>query len=97
MQFLSSIVSLFTSLIALHMVTAEGKSVTGLRVSQTDDEIVIRSTADGKKIRIAADNIDDVVDSDVSLMPGNLVTQLKDRGEFYDLVRFLTSLNSTGE
>ena len=79
------------------VITAEGKSVTGLRVSQTDDEIVIRSTADGKKIHIAADNIDDVVDSDVSLMPGNLVTQLKDRGEFYDLVRFLTSLNPAGE
>lgn len=71
------------------VVTDDGKLFTGIRVSQDDKEIVLRNLAQPKPITIAADSIDEVVESKVSLMPENLVRLLKDRQEFDDLMKYI--------
>lgn len=71
------------------VITAEGKQITGIRVSQDDDEVVLRNVAQPKPIRIAMDEVDEVIESKLSLMPDGLVRQLKDRQEFDDLMRYV--------
>ncbi|MEL6104914.1 MAG: PVC-type heme-binding CxxCH protein [Planctomycetota bacterium] len=74
------------------VLTDEGKAITGIRVSESEEEIVLRNLASPKPIRIADDKIEEVVDSKVSLMPAGLVRTLKNRQEFDDLMRFLLEL-----
>ena len=71
------------------VVTLDGKTTSGLRIAETEAEIVLRDTSDGRRIRIARDEIDEVSNSDISLMPKHLATQLKDRDQFFDLVEYL--------
>ena len=71
------------------VLTADGKVVTGIRVSENDDEIVLRNLAQPKPITIPQEEIDDLVDSKTSLMPVGLVQQLKNRQEFNDLVKYV--------
>lgn len=71
------------------VVTAAGKQITGIRVSQTDDEIVLRNVAQPKPLKFAMDDLDDVVESKLSLMPENLVRLLRNRQEFDDLMRYV--------
>ncbi len=71
------------------VVTDEGKVITGIRVSENDKEIVLRNLAQPKPITIAIDEIDEVVESKVSLMPANLVRLLKNRQEFDDLMKYV--------
>lgn len=71
------------------VLTLDGKVMTGIRVSENDKEIVLRNLADPKPIKIADEDIDDVIESKVSLMPANLVRQLKSRREFDDLMRYI--------
>jgi hypothetical protein len=58
-----------------------------LKIAQTPQEVIIRD-ADAKDIRIPAHEIDEVVPSKQSLMPDNVVSQLK-FDQFIDLVAFL--------
>ncbi len=74
------------------VLTNNGKVITGLRVSESEKEVVLRSTADSKLIRISRSDIDEISDSKVSPMPVGLVTQLKDRQQFDDLVKYLGGL-----
>ena len=71
------------------VLTDEGKVITGIRVSETDDEIVLRNVASPKPIRISTDEIEEIQDSKVSLMPAGLVKTLKNRQEFDDLMRYI--------
>jgi putative heme-binding domain-containing protein len=71
------------------VVTADGKQFTGIRAEDNEREIVLRNPASPEPIRIARDQVDEVVDSPVSLMPANLVQLLKDRREFNDLLRYV--------
>ena len=71
------------------VVTESGTVVTGVRVSQNDDGIVLRNLAQPKPITIAADEIDELVESKVSLMPVSLVRMLKNRQEFDDLMKYI--------
>lgn len=50
---------------------------------------MLRNLAEPKPIRILKDDIDDSVESKVSLMPEQLVRSLKDRQEFDDLMRYI--------
>ena len=81
----------------VNVITNAGKTVTGLRVKETDEELVLRDTANGKLIHLAKNIVDEVIDSDTSLMPNSLVTQLRDRGEFYDLVKYLMVSRDKGQ
>jgi len=69
--------------------TLDGKVITGIRVSQTDDEIVIRSVADPKPITIKMDDVDQIAKAKLSIMPANLVRELKSRQEFNDLMKYV--------
>ena len=76
------------------VLTLDGEQVVGLRLEGSDDEITLRNTSNGQLIRIKRQDVESVVDSELSLMPDGLVTQLRDKAEFYDLVKFLMELRT---
>jgi putative heme-binding domain-containing protein len=70
----------------------DGRSVTGLLVSRSPTELVIRSS-DGSDTRVPADAIDELVRQPVSLMPSDLATALSAQ-DLVDLVAWLGSLEA---
>ena len=71
------------------VLTTTGKLVSGIRVLENDDEIVLRSLAQPKPITFAREDIEEILDSTVSLMPANLVRQIGSRQEFNDLMKYI--------
>jgi putative membrane-bound dehydrogenase-like protein len=71
-------------------ITEDGRSFSGLLVSQTDDGMVIRG-ADGVDVTLATDDVEELVRQPVSLMPSDLATVLTEQ-ELVDLVAWLTTL-----
>lgn len=71
------------------VLTLDGKLTTGIRISETDDELVLRNLAQPKPISIPQKEIDEVLDAKQSLMPDGLTRQLKNRQEFLDLIRYV--------
>lgn len=71
------------------VVTDNGKTYTGIRVSQDEKEIVLRNLAEPKPITIPTDEIEEIEESTVSLMPANLVRLLQNRQEFDDLMKYV--------
>jgi putative heme-binding domain-containing protein len=67
----------------------DGQVQMGIRVAENDTEIVLRNLAAPDPITIKKSEIDELQESAVSLMPENLVRQLKSRKEFDDLVRYV--------
>ncbi|MBM3953571.1 MAG: c-type cytochrome [Planctomycetes bacterium] len=72
------------------MVGEDGRSVTGLVVSQTPSEVVVRG-ADGIDVTLAAGDVAELVKQPVSLMPADLATTLS-VDELVDLVTWLETL-----
>lgn len=76
---------------------ASGKVQTGIVTFRNKKEVVVRDSAQvGKEVRLAVDDIEDEIPAK-SLMPAGLADQLKDRGEFLDLVRFISVLGKPGK
>ena len=73
----------------VNVYTVDGKIYTGIRVSENDDEIVLRNLAQPDPITIKQGDVDEVVESRTSLMPANLARQLKSREEFNDLMKYV--------
>jgi len=71
--------------------TVNGQVFTGLKISDTPSEIVIRE-ATGRDIRIDRRDLDELSPSKISLMPDNVVSQLS-FDQFIDLLAFLKSRN----
>ena len=71
------------------VVTAEGKQITGLRVSENADEIVLRNPGVPDLIKISKKDVDELLPSKLSVMPSGLTTHLKNRGEFDDLMKYI--------
>ena len=71
------------------VITNDGKQQTGIRTSENDKEILLRNLAQPKPVSIKKDDIDEIFESPISLMPENLVRQLKNRQEFNDLMRYV--------
>ncbi len=69
--------------------TKKGTSVTGLKIAQSATEVVLRD-ANGKDVRIAAKDLEELTPSRVSLMPEGVVAQLSYE-QFIDLIAFLKS------
>lgn len=67
----------------------DGKVQTGIRISENDQEIVLRNLAAPEPIKIKKDDIEEVLESKVSLMPENLAKQLKSRKDFDDLMKYI--------
>jgi len=71
------------------VITTDGRQQTGLRVSETDDEIVLRNLAQSTPMAFRKADVEEIFESPISLMPEHLVRQLKDRQEFNDLMRYV--------
>jgi len=71
----------------------DGRSVTGLLVSQSPDQVVIRG-ADSIDITLPAKDVDELVKQPVSLMPADLATTLS-ADELVDVVAWLETLRTT--
>ncbi len=76
----------------VNVITLEGKVLTGIRVSENDQEIVLRNLAQPEPITIKRNDIDEIVESRTSIMPANLVRQLKSRKEFNDLMKYVIEM-----
>ena len=74
------------------VLTVEGNVYTGIRISENDDELVLRNLAEPEPIKIKQDDIEEVVESKVSLMPENLTRQLRSRKEFDDLMKYIIEI-----
>ncbi|MEC8161784.1 MAG: hypothetical protein VXZ54_12840, partial [Planctomycetota bacterium] len=72
--------------------TDDGSIITGIRISEDEKGIVLRNVAQPNPITIPDETIEDVVESDISVMPEGLVRSLKNRQEFDDLIKYLLSL-----
>ncbi|MFK8113632.1 MAG: PVC-type heme-binding CxxCH protein [Rubripirellula sp.] len=76
---------------------ASGRVQTGIVTFRNEKEVVVRDSAQlGKEIRIQVDGIDDELPAK-SLMPAGLADQLNNRGEFLDLVKFISVLGKPGD
>jgi putative membrane-bound dehydrogenase-like protein len=71
------------------VLTTQGRQYTGVRISENDDEIVLRNLAQPTPIVIKKEDVDEVFESRTSLMPANLTRQLKTRAEFDDLMKYV--------
>jgi quinoprotein glucose dehydrogenase len=67
--------------------TKKGQVVSGLKIAQTPDEVVLRD-ASGKDIRIRTKDLESLEATKQSLMPDNVLATLS-YGQFIDLVAFL--------
>ena len=73
----------------VNVLTVEGKQITGLRVSENQDEIVLRNPGQSALIKIAKEDVDEILESKTSVMPAGLTKQLKDRAQFNDLIKYI--------
>jgi putative heme-binding domain-containing protein len=71
---------------------ADGKVHTGIRISENDQDIVLRNLAAPKPITIKQDDIEVMKESSVSLMPENLARQFKSRKDFNDLMKYIIEI-----
>ena len=79
------------------LVTAAGRTVTGLLVERTAERLVVRDVARGGEVAtfdLAA--LEDWKLNDASIMPAAQVNQLRDRRQFLDLVRYLQEIRDGG-
>lgn len=76
------------------VVTAEGKVISGIKVRETDEELIVRD-AEGRELGIALDDID-FEEPGQSLMPAGLVDELPEN-DLVDLVAFLKALGTKPE
>ncbi len=75
---------------ALVVALVDGRVITGLPVDETAERLVLK-TADGQRISIDPQTIEDRRTSDVSLMPEGLAQTMTDQ-ELVDLLAYLTTL-----
>ncbi|MEK6237880.1 MAG: c-type cytochrome, partial [Planctomycetales bacterium] len=76
----------------VNVLTSDGKQFTGIRISENDEEIVLRNLAQPLPITIKKKDVDVVLESRTSIMPANLSRQLKNRGEFNDLMKYVLEI-----
>ena len=74
------------------VLTLDGQLQTGVRISESDKEIVLRNLAEPDPITISQEDVDDIMEAKLSLMPENLARQLKSRKEFDDLMKYIIEI-----
>ena len=72
------------------IVTVSGNILTGVLVSQSDDEVIIK-TAEAVTTSVAQDDIDELIKTGASLMPSDLQKFLSE-DDLVNLVEYLTTL-----
>jgi len=79
------------------VLTMDGETIEGIKVSENDKQIVIRDIQDvDKVISIRKDDVDEINDGIKSSMPDNLADELKSRQQFLDLLRFVLDVKERG-
>ena len=78
---------------SLVVATDEGQIITGIKIRQTDKELILRNSED-RELSIPLDTIDEQAPG-ASLMPAGLADSLTHK-ELVDLVRFLSELGKVG-
>ena len=74
----------------MHVMTYEGKMLTGFRIREDEKTLVVRETVLGAKTyEFLKEDLEHVSNTPVSTMPKGLANQLATRAEFLDLVRFV--------
>lgn len=82
---------------AVTVITTDGKTLSALLVEHTEKQLVVRDVARGGEVTtFAADAIEEVRPSAVSIMPAGQVNQLNSRQQFLDLVRYLIEIRDGG-
>ena len=76
------------------VLTADGKQHTGVRISETEREIILRNLAELGPMTIQQEDVDEVAEAELSLMPENLTRQLKSRQEFDDLMKYIIEIRN---
>jgi putative heme-binding domain-containing protein len=71
---------------------ADGRSLTGLLVSQSPEQVVVKA-ADGVEIAVPAADVEELVRQPVSLMPADLAAALSAE-QLVDLVAYLETLKA---
>ncbi len=69
------------------IVTADGRIVAGLALRE-EGQVIVLADAQGKEVRVAADEIDERTVSSLSIMPANISEQVED-ASFADLMAYL--------
>ncbi|XZE54388.1 c-type cytochrome [Planctomycetaceae bacterium SH139] len=78
----------------VNVLTTTGQIVTGKIIRETASQLELRSSGDDLAIiRLDRQEVEEVVPSQISAMPENLVDQLRDRQQFLDLVRYVYELS----
>ncbi|MCR9197004.1 MAG: c-type cytochrome, partial [Planctomycetaceae bacterium] len=78
------------------VVTTDGRTRTGLLVTKTDAGVTLRDPASGDRLLVPTADLDEVVNSQVSVMPAGIVNQMTGRQQFLDLVRYVLELQTGG-
>jgi putative heme-binding domain-containing protein len=77
--------------------TTDGTVLTGLLVERTKEKLVLRDLARaGELTTLQADEIEEIKDNPLSIMPAGQVNQLSSRQQFLDLVRYLIEIRDGG-
>ncbi|MEZ6057344.1 MAG: DUF6797 domain-containing protein [Planctomycetaceae bacterium] len=79
-------------------VTKDGRTLTGLLVERTDERLVLKdATRAGEMVSLAITDLEQVIPSELSIMPGEQANQLASRQQFLDLIRYLIEIRDGGE
>ena len=79
------------------LLTLDGQTIRGTKVSEDENQFVIRDINDvDKLIVIARNDVDEVRDGLESSMPNGLVDELKNRQQFLDLLRYVMDVQQRG-
>lgn len=79
------------------VLTVDGQTINGTKVSEDDEKLVVRDSKDvDKLITIARDDLEGVRPGTTSSMPEDLANELKNRQQFLDLLRYVIDIKERG-
>ncbi|XZE20945.1 DUF6797 domain-containing protein [Pirellulaceae bacterium SH449] len=82
---------------SLVVLMTDGSVISGIPVEQNTETIVIRdSSRIGQTVAISVADIEEVKQSELSIMPAGQMNQLTSRQQFYDLIRYLIEIRDGG-
>lgn len=79
------------------VLTIDGETINGTKISEDDKEIVVRDSQDVDRIiTIPVDEIEGIRPGTKSSMPDDLANELKNRQQFLDLLRYVLDVKERG-
>jgi putative heme-binding domain-containing protein len=74
----------------------DGQVLTGILVSQSDQQVKLRDASTGQILTVEASSIEALKRNPLSIMPEGVAGQLTSRNQFLDLVRYIIELRDGG-